>query len=191
MSRALAVTPASCFAPPAALRALAVEVTDPQPACQVFGTSTRAGLGQTLERALDDPSCRCSLVGDALVADLSLTENMHLQATCTGAATAAWLETELHALFDAAGAPIDPGWLDLLPGNAPPLACLQARVGRALAADPDWLLVDADAWGDALLAPERFMRAFAGRYPWRGVAWLSADDGRTQALMARLESAAP
>jgi hypothetical protein len=190
MSRALAVTPASCFAPPAALRALAVEVTDPQTACRVFGTLTRADLGQTLERALDDPSCRCGLVGDALVADLSLAENMHLRASCIGAASAAWLETELQALFAAAGAPIDPAWLDLLPGNAPALACLHARVGRALAADPDWLLVDADAWGDALLAPERFVQAFEARYPWRGVAWLSADAGRTQALRARLESAA-
>jgi hypothetical protein len=191
MSRVLSDTPISAFALPAALRALRAETPCPHPACRVFNVATRAALSQTFDHVLNDHECTSSLVGDALVADLSLADNIHFQAACCGAPQPVWLESELLALFSEAGASANPAWLSLFPGRAPPLACLQARVGRALASDPDWLLVDADAWTDDTLAPEHFTRAFLHRYPWRGLVWLSADTARADSLSTRLSECAP
>jgi len=191
MSRVLSDTPISVFDLPAALRVLPVETPCPHPACRVFSVATREDLMHAFDLALNDPACTSGLVDDTLIADLNLADNIHFQAACTGMPPVAWLETELYALFAEAGASGDPGWLALQPAQAPPLACLQARVGRALATDPEWLLVDADAWADGILAPEHFARAFLLRYPWRGMAWLSAEATRAGALNSRLAKRMP
>jgi hypothetical protein len=145
----------------------------------------------SIDQACADRAACCRPVAGALLADLSLAENLRLESACTDRPPPAWLEDELEALFDAAGcAGALPAW-HLLPAGALPLDRLRTLVGRALAADPDWLLVDAEAWDDGLLAPERFAAAFLHRYPWRGLAWLCATPGRAEALRARLAEFAP
>lgn len=113
-----------------------------------------------------------AFVGGALIADLDLRANLTLGIDCTERPTPAWLEGEIHDLFAKAGAPLGNDWLDVTPALATPLSRLATRVGRALAEEPDGLMIDAAAWDDTLIAPAIFERAYRARYPWRDLRWL-------------------
>jgi hypothetical protein len=122
--------------------------------------------GQILSNENTDP-ITWAFVGGALIADLDLRANLTFAFACADAPVPDWLETELASLFKAAGTALAPGWAEALPAEANPLACLAARVGRALAADPEGLAIDAAAWPGDLIAPETFERAYRARYPWQ------------------------
>lgn len=154
--------------------------------CLVLGFATPEAKRQALDSACASRSARCAEAGGALLADLSLEANLNLAADCGRIPAAPWLPAELAALCGEAGMPGDAAWWRQRAASAPPLAHLHARLGRALAADPDWLLIDADAWPDELVAPEAFSRAFLRRHPWRGLAWLCAGPARSTALRTRL-----
>lgn len=126
--------------------------------------------------------------GGALIADLSLWDNLMLEPALVDPAAGADahpapagvlraellgdLQAEALALWAAAGCPADSGtWPHTLPGEADARALLQVRVGRAWMADPDVLVIDADHWDDAVLPRERFSRSFAARHPWRVLVW--------------------
>ncbi len=121
-----------------------------------------------------------------MLSDLSLQENLYLESALSFRSSPDWLWGELSDLFAAAGSPIVDDWAAIRAGEAAPLAQLQVRVGRALAADPDTLLIEADAWPADVVSPEGFSRAFLHCYPWRALAWCSADPGRVRGLRARL-----
>ncbi len=133
----------------------------------------------------------CRFVGGSLIADLSLAENIQLEPALSCSAVPVWLWSELNALFHAANSPIPDGWVGWLPAEATPVAQLQAQVGRALAADPDWFLIDAETWPDDVLSPERFTSAFQDRYPWRALTWHCASETRARDLHARLHEPMP
>jgi hypothetical protein len=126
--------------------------------------------------------------GGALIADLSLFDNLMLEPALADPAARADapaaqagvlradqlgdLQAELRALWAAAGCPADSRtWPHTLPGQADARALLQVRVGRAWMADPDVLVLDADHWDDAVLPREHFSRSFAARHPWRVLVW--------------------
>ncbi len=121
-----------------------------------------------------------------LLADLTLTENILLESALSNDAAPDRLWPELHALLAAAGCPLDSRWAARPAATETPTARLQTQVGRALAADPDCLLIDAREWPDAVLSPEHFTRAFQERYPWRTLAWFCDTPERADALQARL-----
>jgi hypothetical protein len=123
-------------------------------------------------RAHADDALNWAFVGGALIADLDLRANLTFAFDCAAEPAPDWLATELASLFESAGASLAPGWADASPASAAPLACLAARVGRALAVDPEGLAIDAAAWPGDLIAPEMFERAFRARYPWRDLRWL-------------------
>lgn len=130
--------------------------------------SMAAQLAQRVMRR--EPVVR--LAGGALIADLSLHDNLMLEPALRGAATPADLTAGLDALFDSAGCPARrASWRAVFPGQATELERLQARVGRAMMADPDVLVIDASGWDEPLLPRARFDRSFATQYPWRTLVW--------------------
>lgn len=133
------------------------------------------------------PSPVVRFAGGALVEDLTLRDNVFLEPALDGGLLPDWLEADLHALFEAAGAPLEAGWSGIWPPDAAPRDVVQVRIGRALAADPDILLVDAVEWDDAVLGADRFTAAFLSRYPWRALAWVSHDDSRAHWLRESLQ----
>lgn len=135
--------------------------------------------------ALASPVVR--FAGGALLDDLTLRDNVYLEPALDGGELPDWLEGDLHALFEAAGAPLEAGWGGIWPPDASPLDAVQVRVGRALAADPDILLVDAGEWDDAVLGADRFTGAFLARYPWRALGWVCHDTGRAHWLGETLQ----
>lgn len=146
----------------------------------------RAALLDAVNRFCADATPLCRYVGGSLLAELTLTENILLESALSRDAAPDWLWPELHALFAAAGCPLDSRWAARPAATAMPTARLQTQVGRALAADPDCLLIDAREWPDAVLSPEHFTRAFQERYPWRTLAWFCDTPERADALQARL-----
>lgn len=135
---------------------------------------------------LESPVVR--LAGGALIGDLSLQDNLMLEPALADGVLPAGLLPEIDALFARAGCPVDwPGWGVALPHQATPLALMQVCVGRALVADADVLLVDADAWDDALVSPAQFSRSFAAQYPWRVLAWATCDPTRAEGLRTSLQ----
>ena len=123
----------------------------------------------------------------ALVADLSLYDNLMLEPALEDGSRPTSMLAGLHALFAQAGAPIEwDAMASTMPQDADALAVLQVRVGRAMIADPDVLLVDADQWDDALVAPDEFTRGFLRQYPWRTLVWASADANRAHWLRESL-----
>ena len=145
-----------------------------------------ATMARDIGSACADDRVVVRWVGGALLSDLSLQENLYLESALSTRSAPDWLWRDLGDLFAAAGAPIADDWAAVRPGQAAPLARWQARVGRALAADPDALLIDADAWPDDVVSPEGFSRAFLHCYPWRALAWCSADPKRVRGLRERL-----
>ena len=128
------------------------------------------------------------LAGGALISDLSLQDNVMLEPALFDGAVPAYLWPEMDSLFALAGCAVDwPGWAATLPADAPEAALMQVRIGRALVADPDLLLLDAAQWNDECIAPLAFSRAFASRYPWRMLVWVTADAARADALRTILE----
>jgi len=128
------------------------------------------------------------LAGGALIGDLSLQDNLMLEPALADGVLPAGLLPEIDALFERTGCPIDwPGWATALPQQATPLAHLQVRVGRALVADADVLLLDASEWDDTLVSPAHFSRSFAAQYPWRVLAWATCDRTRAEGLRASLQ----
>lgn len=128
------------------------------------------------------------MAGGALIGDLSLQDNLMLEPALNDGLLPAGLLPEIDALFTRAGCPIDwPGWAAAMPQEATPLALMQVRVGRALVADADVLLMDAGEWDDALLSPAQFSRSFSAQYPWRVLAWATHDAARAHSLRASLQ----
>ena len=64
---------------------------------------------------------------------------------------------------------------------------MQVRVGRALVADADVLLIDAAEWDDDLVSPSQFSCSFAAQYPWRVLAWATCDNTRAEGLRTSLQ----
>lgn len=64
---------------------------------------------------------------------------------------------------------------------------MQAKIGRALMADPDVLVMDAAQWDDALLGAQVFSRSFARQYPWRTLVWATHDVTRADNLRDALK----
>jgi hypothetical protein len=127
------------------------------------------------------------LAGGALIGDLSVADNLMLEPALLDGSRPVHLLPEIDALFRDAGLPVDWAAGSGTPaGAATQAARLQARVARALVADPDVLVVDADDWDDALLPPAAFTAAFRTRFPWRALVWATADTGRAAGLRARL-----
>lgn len=136
--------------------------------------------------ALASPVVR--LAGGALIGDLSLQDNLMLEPALDNGDLPAGLLPEIDALFTRAGCAIDwPGWATAMPGEATALALMQVRIGRALVADADVLLIDADGWDDALLAPLAISRSFSAQYPWRVLAWATHHAERAEVLRASLQ----
>lgn len=144
---------------------------------QVEWPDAQALKQQLLELAARDaPVVRYA--GGALIADLSLQANLTLECALRPALRPAGLIGDLERLFAGAGCPLQRGpWHAVFPQQAGGPDLLQVRVGRALMADPDVLIVDADAWDDALLTRERFSQAFVARHPWRALVWARARTG--------------
>jgi hypothetical protein len=128
------------------------------------------------------------LAGGALISDLSLQDNLMLEPALQDGPVPDHLLPEIDSLFAQAGCAIDwPGWAATLPADASEGALTQVRIGRALVADPDLLLLDAAPWNDGWMTPLAFSRAFSGRYPWRMLVWVTADPARAAALRTSLE----
>ncbi|MES2974647.1 MAG: hypothetical protein V4757_13615 [Pseudomonadota bacterium] len=128
------------------------------------------------------------VAGGALMADLSLQDNLMLEPALRDGVLPAHLLPEIDTLLAQAGCPVDwERWALALPQDATPLELAQVRIGRALMADPDLLLVDDAAWDHSLLPAAQLSRAFASRYPWRMLVWATHDAARADSLRACLQ----
>jgi hypothetical protein len=130
---------------------------------------------------------RVRYAAGAPIQDLSLMDNLFIEAALERGVTPAWLWPELQRLFALASCPIDATWSTAMPAGMEPRTLIQLRVGRALAGDPDALLVDAAAWPDDVLSPARFSRAFMMQYPWRALVWATHDASRTHELRESMQ----
>lgn len=132
------------------------------------------------------------LAGGALLADLSLQDNLMLEPALRDGVLPAHLLPEIDSLLAQAGCPVDwPRWAAALPQDATALELLQVRIGRALVADPDLLIVDDAQWDHTLLPAARLSRSFANQYPWRMLVWATHDAARADALRASLQETSP
>lgn len=150
-------------------------------------------LGQQL---LDLAACREPVVrfaGGALIADLPLQDNLTLECALRPAVRPQGLMADLERLFASAGCSLQRrSWHSTYPRQASPREQMQVRVGRALMAAPDVLIVDAHAWDDALLPRESFSQAFAAQYPWRALVWARTPAGNAlPARSATVSASAP
>ena len=137
----------------------------------------------------DDPVVRWA--GGALIADLCLLDNLVLEPTLRQTTRPADLLPGVEALFAGAGCPLRrSAWQRILPERASELELLQVRVGRALMADPDVLVMSADTWVETLLAQDRFSQSFCIQFPWRALVWASAQPHRSAAAL-RVRPAVP
>ena len=129
--------------------------------------------------------------GGALIVDLSLHDNLMLEpmvhpalvpggaAQPAGRAARGGRLASLERLFAEAGCPLQhASWRSRWAPAASPRELLQVRVGRAWMADLDVLVVDAEAWNDAVLPRQRFSRSFVALHPWRVLVWASAGPGQ-------------
>ena len=121
--------------------------------------------------------------GGALIADLSLQDNLMLEAALYDGNLPQNLVPEMDTLFANANCHVDWAiWNNTLADTAPANAVMQAQVGRALMADPDVVVLDAAQWDEALLDAHRFSRCFTQQYPWRTLVWATTDMGRANGL---------
>lgn len=128
------------------------------------------------------------LVSGPLIADLCLEDNLTLEAALYDGSLPQDLITEIDILFGSAGCPVAwAAWGSVFPDTAMADAVMQARVGRALMADPDVLIIDAAQWDDTLLDAKRFSQSFAKQYPWRTLVWATHETYRAVALRAGLQ----
>lgn len=146
--------------------------------------SMHSGI-QTLDQRLD---ITVRMVGGTLIADLNLQDNLTLEAALDDGSLPRHLIPEIDSLFVNAGCPVDwPAWGGMFPDTATADAVMQAKVGRALMADPDVLVIDAAQWDDALLDVLRFSRSFTQQYPWRTLVWATHDTDRASTLRDALQ----
>jgi hypothetical protein len=123
------------------------------------------------------------LVSGALIADLSLQENLTLEAALCDGSLRRHLLPEIDTLFANSGCPVDwPIWTSTFTDTATAIAMMQAKVGRAWMADPDVLIIDAAQWDDTLIDAQRFSRSFTQQNPWRTLVWATQDKHRASAL---------
>lgn len=136
--------------------------------------------------ALQAPVVRYA--GGALIADLSLQDNLMLEPALSNGQLPLHLLPEMDVLFKNAGCPLDRSlWARKLADQASASELMQIRVGRALMLDPDLLLVDAAQWNDDLLAPRRFSESFVAAYPWRTLVWACDRASRADVLQTSLQ----
>ncbi len=122
-----------------------------------------------------------------LIDDLSLQDNLMLEPSLYDGVLPIQLLPEIEALFEFTDCPVDgSAWAGTWPQAATRQALMQVRVGRALMADPDLLLIDASHWDDDLLHPLHFSQRFVTRYPWRTLVWATHDAVRADALREAL-----
>lgn len=140
---------------------------------------------QALDQRLD---ITVRLAGGTLVADLTLQDNLSLEAALYDGSLPRHLIPEIDSLFASAACPIDwPVWSSVFPDTATADAVMQAKVGRAMMADPDVLVIDAAQWDDKVLEAQRFSRSFARQYPWRTLVWATHDPVRAATLRDALK----
>ena len=134
------------------------------------------------------PDITIRLVGGALIADLNLYDNLTLEAALGDGSLPRHLIPEMDSLLTSAGCPVDwAAWESMFPDTATADAVMQAKVGRALMADPDVLVIDAAEWDDALLSAQRFSHSYTQQYPWRGLVWATHDMNLAIALRGALK----
>lgn len=140
---------------------------------------------QALDARLD---ITVRFVGGSLIADLCLHDNLILESALDDGSLSRHLLPEIDILFGNAGCPVNwPVWTELFPDTAPRDAVLQVRVGRALMADPDVLIIDAAQWDESLLSSQQFSRSFTMQYPWRTLVWATHDKARASSLQSVLK----
>lgn len=140
-----------------------------------------AGLGH-----LKSPVVRYA--AGTLIGDLSLQDNMMLEPSLHDGLWPMQLLPEIEALFASTDLPIDwSAWAGTWPQAATRQALMQVRVGRALMADPDLLVIDATHWDDDLLDPTYFSHRFVTQHPWRTLVWATHDSARADALREILQ----
>lgn len=128
-------------------------------------------------------------VGGTLFDDLSLKDNLALEAALLGQPVPADLMTELGELFARSGCPVDLSHMGrLMPERAGQLAQLQVKIGRAMLVDPDVLVVNAADWDDELLCMSAFSLGFTRQYPWRTLIWAVTDETSAATLRRRLSN---
>lgn len=143
--------------------------------------SSIQGLGQRLDITI-------RLVSGALIADLSLQDNLTLEAALFDGSLPRHLIPEIDSLFDKAACPVDrSAWANVFPDTATPNEVMQAKVGRALMADPDVLVIDAKQWDETLLSAQRLSESFALQFPWRTLVWATHEVNRASSLRAALK----
>ena len=126
--------------------------------------------------------------GGVLISDISLEDNLMAEPSLLEGALPTHLMPEIETLFGLAGSAVASGaWRNTFPDQADALAVMQVQVGRALAADPDLLLVDATHWDDIVLQPARFSQSFVTQFPWRTLIWATHDSVRADRLRVILE----
>jgi hypothetical protein len=144
-------------------------------------------LANELEAADPVGSLVIRYVGGALIGDLSLKDNLMLEASLLGGSLPEHMLPEIDTLFEHAGYPVDWPRLDLLfPESADGLSALQVRIGRALLADPDLLLVNAAEWDEELISCSHFSHSFKAQYPWRSLVWAAPDEAYAERLRESL-----
>lgn len=123
-----------------------------------------------------------------LIDDLSLQDNLMLESSLHDGRPPMQLLPEIKAFFEFTDSPLDwAAWAGTWPQAATQQELMQVRVGRALMADPDLLLIDASHWDDDLLHPLYFSQRFVTRYPWRTLVWATHDVTRADALRDLLD----
>ncbi len=136
---------------------------------------------------LDSPVVRYA--AGTLIDDLSLQENLMLESALHDGLLPMQLLPEIESLFELTDWPIIwSAWAGTWPQGATLQALMQVRVGRALMADPDLLLMDATHWDDELLHPLYFSQRFVTQYPWRTLVWATHDKARADALREALDA---
>lgn len=135
---------------------------------------------------LAEPVVRAA--GGALIADLSLQDNLMLEPALRDGLMPTHVLPEIDTLLARAGCPVDwTRWAMTLPQDATALEIAQVRIGRALVADPDLLIIDDAQWDHALLPAAPLSRSFATQYPWRTLVWATHDAARAGSLRALLQ----
>lgn len=135
---------------------------------------------------LTSPTIRHS--GGALIADLSLQDNLMAEPALQDGRLPTQLMPEIETLFRTADCPLASAtWPGTFPEQADARSVMQVQVGRAMVADPDLLVMDATRWDDFVLSPLRFSQSFVTQFPWRTLIWATHDTGRADKLRVLLE----
>ncbi|MBC7609198.1 MAG: hypothetical protein H7228_06405 [Polaromonas sp.] len=146
-----------------------------------------AALTRQVAALCELPTPVVRYAGGTLINDLSLQDNLMLEPALHDGVLPGQLLPEIGALFAAIDRPIRwSSWATTWPDAASLQALMQVRIGRALVADPDLLLIDATQWDDGLLQPACFSRCFIAQHPWRTLVWATHDAARANVLREAL-----